>query len=393
MGASHRTLLVALNPVDCLELGMPTATPPTKDTTQTPGPNPGAAKVVRTRAEQQQHDREVYRRLTGADAGEPAAREPAANGQGATASPAATKPTTPPGEPSSTGKPAPAAPPKLDDAQRRELVETAKAVLTRDGLSPKAQAALIASLDPAELETEIAHRRKVQRDTDQLGTTKAQLERQLKERAPGADPKGDKPSPEDLSDLTPKQRAQVEKIRGEGDEDRAKELVEAFRDGKPAGTTRGAEPARSQEDPNANSEAQIAAKEASLLVTLRSPLDGLKGKFPKLADNAERLEVIRVADRMVRAGVFGESGSVPITDILTKAAGVRYGDETDTAAQARLLERNQQERHGQPDSSTTVAAPKTPLTGKARDREAWRLLNDGTGKTPEQVARILSERT
>lgn len=366
------------------------------DPTKAQVPHGGAPVVDMTRDQQKAYDREVFQRLQ-ADANIRVG-EPAANAPQQAQKPASDTLTPPPPSatpPSQQGPSNPAvAQPRQDDASRREIEAIADSVLKRDGLSEKGRKAYIASLTPEELQADIGKRRQVQADTDRLGNKARQLEDQLKAgptRTPDA--KGEASQPDDLAGLTQRQRRLIETVRAEGDDDRAREMLEVMREGK--------QPPRTQVDqpyqpPQAN---QLPPEDAAMLavekalVRFRAPLDKLEGAYPELKNPEVRRELVRTADRLLSAGVIepGADGKLPPPDqLFAKAASIRFGRDDPFAAQRSLLEDNLRERSGQPDPSNAGGQPPPALTGKDREREAYRLLQ--AGHSTDEVNAILGRK-
>lgn len=348
-------------------------------------PNSGAPAVKLTKEQQQQHDRAVFRRLYGDEGG--SVKEP---GREPAATPAKPQPSPVPG-----AQHAPASEPSTptggdDGAQRRELEAIAHAVLRRDGLPEGARSKLIQASTPEELSAMVNHRRKVQADVDRLGNRAAQLERQGGKPAPGQTPTppGDAGG-ELLEGLTPKQAAMVKKISDEGDEDRAREVADAFRESAPPASPAGAQ-RRDADTPPASGTPDEAAKVTTLLVQLEGPLDRLTATYPKLNSIGERREFIRAADRLAASGAFDPEPGQPalsVDDVLQRAAIIRYGGTDPNQAQRRHADNYRMELNGQPDASPSTPAGKPTPTGKNRDRQAYRLL--AQGKSPEEVQRLL----
>lgn len=352
---------------------------------ETSGPKPPAADdaLRLTREQEKERDREIFRRLQ-ADAGAESEEPPA---------PSAPKPNSPAPSGTSTptrGEPAGNAP---DPAEARELEVIAKSVLRRDGMGEEEQTALFKSMPPEKLKAYVAKRQRVQADQDRLGNEAAELKRKTagKGKKEEVEPEGDDAA-DDLADLTPKQRATVSKLRQEGEDERAQEVLDAIRETAPAGGSggqaRGKPPGRAPVDDGLEPEERATINENRILKRFQEPLDQLAATYPKLKDEGERRKLVRRADRLLQANAVDiPEGANAIETIFRAAAGIQYGTPDPTAAQRKLIERSSLERNGQPDASETRRQPAGKLTGKDRDREAYRLLQ--SGKSPDEIPRLL----
>lgn len=370
------------------------STDPATDTTAGPGAGPGAGlpPAEKDQEAQRQRDREIFRRLQAEAGGEPEAESGTNDRVPARILAPTNVPAPPPSNPQGTltsAKPATEAK-STDDAGKRELELIAETILRRDGLTDSARKLIISQSTPEELREMVDRRAKVQRDTDKIGNELAEARRRLQgvEKQPA----------DDLADLTPKQRALVEKVKAEGDDDRAEELVDTFREGRST-TTPSAENATQRTTGNQrpsdglSPEERAVIHENRLVEGLRPQIDELAKRFPSLKDEQERRELTRLADRLVAAGVEFQHGGerATVMDVLNAAASVRYRKESSTAAQRAMLESNRRERSGQPDPKESLNAPKTPMSEQQRGREAYRHL--AAGKTPEEIRRLLGEDT
>lgn len=379
--------------------------------TNQPGPATDPSAKSMSLEERKQHDREVFRRMQGSSDGTvtPAPTPPQAVRFEEPKAPASDPAKAPPGgapkrdesNPTAGGhKPTPA-----DDADRRELAATADKILQRDGLSEKARKALIANLSPEELRADVEKRRAGQLAQDRLGNEAAALRRNANQdpkAKPGADGKtGAESSTDGLADLSPKQRKVIETIRGEGDQERAAEMLDAFREGRPAAKDQGAgagSQRRQENEPNRQNprddgltnEERARVNEDRMIKEFQAPLDQLASKYPGLKAEGDRRKLLQRADRLIRSGVIEIDGDKrpTIDEILLTTATIQYGPESSTAAQRELITSNRSQRTGQPDATETTQSAPNALTGKERDRAAYRML--ASGKTPEEVQRVLA---
>ena len=363
------------------------------------GPNAGATAVAMTPEQRKEHDRQVFRRLQAEAEGQPAptngepqraAQAPAAQAPAPPAPQASAGPSQ--GQASNQAKP--------DDADRRELEVVADSVFKRDGLSDKARKALIAGMTPEELRADVDKRRKVQADTDRLGNEAAELKRRLN---PGATQgKGDKGAQagaqDDLAGLSQRQRAIVEKLRKEGDDDRANETLAAFREAMPPRDGPNQQPGQQRPAARAEDGSMPKAVEDQALVAFRDPLDQLARAYPVLNDEGERRKLVNRADRLLRSNALDlpsdrRLSDVEMREVFTKAAAVQYGPSNDpTAAQRALIDANVRERNGQPANLESTPGKPAQMTPKERDRMAFRLLQEGK-MSPEQIQRQLASVT
>lgn len=347
------------------------------------------APVVSSDQEQEQHDREVFARLEAAALEDTGAIEPSVRTSEFADTPA---PRPTPGN--ARGEPAtpPAKPAKVTDADQREQVLIANAVLRRDGYDAEGIEVLRRSMPADKLAALVEKRRKVQGDQDRLGN---ELRAKGKPADP-ANPPANKPADQDgadprLASLSAKQRAMHAKLVEEGDTDRAAEFLDAVAEsnpGKGAGQNAGANQVADSEDPKIAEEVNLTR----IVTKFQGPLDQLVAEYPELASGDARRELVKRADRLIAADAIDIDPKDQIGSVFRAAAAVMFGQRRrdPTAAQRDLIRQSNLERNGAPDATEARQHPTRAKTEDETDLEAYRLLAEG--HKAEDVAGLLRQK-
>lgn len=345
------------------------ATPPTGQGGREPRVD-GA--VVSSEDEAMARDREIAAQMFGTGAGGGTGGTPRQPASGSPGDPAGSESAAPP----RGDFPADGASKKTDDqqavtdtAERREAEEVARVLMQRDGWSGERMDRIIGDMSIEELRDQSNKIRQRQADQDRMGN-------EVHNQRSNATRTEDVPlEDDDFADLTQSQRIIVQRAIDGGDEELARAYLDEYRSGPNR---------RASSQPDAINHGAVADQ-------FRETFDLLTHSYPDLAKDEERVEVVRCAERLAQAGVFSDQPGMSLDRAFMHAARVIYGEANPETHARRMLavERNQQQRDGQPEPGDVRSNGQTFESEKDRDREAFRRL--ARGESPKDIARSLPD--
>lgn len=358
--------------------------------------------VLREGQDQEDFDREVFRRLSAGHQAtrmesEPETPEgrhggPTPGMGGVEPSQPVSRSTDPPVESPHPDRPAEPSTDGEDGAQARLDREIAVATLRRDGFPTKWIDQFLQTASPDDVAATVAVASKRQSGYDRLGNELRDLKKQLERGREDTDHDYEEPEDhdhrprasrgDDDAFLTPSQRRLIERLRDVGDDETAEAHLEVFREQAGQRRSGAGEPA-GEIDPR------------DVVGRLREPITRLADSYPQLADEDARIELVATADRMIAAGVFDldDQGvpTAPIDEILERAAGVKFGAPPVREHQRRMATSHHTQRNGQP-TRGDLAGSGGPAFKTTEEADRWAYRQIQQGRSPTEVNKELETR-